>query len=345
MLGAELALGAGNYQRTKDGKAIVWNGEPKPGDAASWFGGRDRDGYANGMGTLIWYTGDGQLYARYHGKMARGKLDGPVEVKSQGKTAHALFAEGKRLTRWTREPAPERLEPGEEEVEAADSQPASVGEQSAQTATNESPRETAPAPPAQTVAKSEPVEQRPADVAQNASDTANERPTPNTKLLPLDIPAEAPPTENRSEDRHEKSIATASAPADRANVQQQMPVARPTITIENKPEVTDLSEPPSSLHTDSGAEKSPTSHEPENASQPAAKTQLTAQEAIALGDSSAEARGYDLAAYDRPKADYSSVLGKWSLFYTARETDSGSDAPPHFTVTVDDATKQVEVRQ
>jgi hypothetical protein len=347
LVGAELALGAGNYQRTKDGKAMVWNGEPKPGDVASWFGGRDNDGYASGMGTLIWYTGDGQLYARYHGKMARGKLDGPVEVKSQGKTAHALFADGKRLTRWTREPAPERLEPGEEAVQTASSQSASVDDQSSQTATTESPRETATTPPpaeAPPVAKSEPVEQQPVDVAEKAADAATERPTPSTQSLPLDIPAEAPPTENRSENNREKSIASASAPAGRENVGRQTPAARPTITIENRPEVSDLSEPPSSLLPSSGAEKSPADHEPEIASQSTAKAQLTAQEAIALGDSGAEARGYDLAAYDRPKADYSAVLGKWSLFYTAREPDTGN-APPHFTVTVDDATKQVDVRQ
>jgi hypothetical protein len=345
VLGAELALGAGNYQRTKDGKAIVWNGEPKPGDAASWFGGRDKDGYASGMGTLIWYTRDGQLYARYHGKMARGKLDGPVEVKSEGKTAHALFADGKRMTRWTREPAPARLEPGREAVEPASSQSASVGDQSSQTATTESPRETATPPPeAQAVAKSEPVEQRPVDVAQNTADAGTERPTPSTQSLPLDIPAEGPPPKTRSEDNREKSIASASAPADRANIERQTPVAGPPITIENKPEVSDLSEPPSTLLPNSGTEKSPASSEPEIASQSTAKAQLTAQEAIALGDSGAEARGYDLAAYDRPNADYSAVLGKWSLGYTARETDAGS-APPHFTVTVDDTSKEVEVRQ
>ncbi|MFN2541264.1 MAG: hypothetical protein ABR514_03725, partial [Chthoniobacterales bacterium] len=119
VVGAGIALGAGNYQRTKDGKAIVWNGEPKPGDAASWFGGRDKDGYASGMGTLIWYRANGQLYARYHGETVRGKVDGPIDVQSHGKIAHALFADGKRMTRWTPGAASSRLASGQQAVQAA----------------------------------------------------------------------------------------------------------------------------------------------------------------------------------------------------------------------------------
>lgn len=47
---------AGQYQKTKDGKTIVWNEDHKPGDWVSWSGKRDADGYATGYGTLIWYT-------------------------------------------------------------------------------------------------------------------------------------------------------------------------------------------------------------------------------------------------------------------------------------------------
>ena len=45
----------GAYQRTDDRKkTFVWNNEPQPGDAATWSGGRDAEGYATGPGTLTW---------------------------------------------------------------------------------------------------------------------------------------------------------------------------------------------------------------------------------------------------------------------------------------------------
>lgn len=104
---AGVALGAGGtYQRTKDGNTIVWNDHPKPGETADWSGKRDREGYATGFGTLIWSTAKGAEYARYLGNMVRGKFDGPVNVHSKGKTAHAFFVEGGRTTGWARGPAP-----------------------------------------------------------------------------------------------------------------------------------------------------------------------------------------------------------------------------------------------
>ncbi len=109
VLFANVALGDGKYERTRDGKTIVWNNDPKPGDEATWSGGRDDDGYAHGFGTLTWYTkenenesGEPELYARYWGNMVKGKLDGPVNVHSQRKTGHAMFVDGARMTRWQR---------------------------------------------------------------------------------------------------------------------------------------------------------------------------------------------------------------------------------------------------
>jgi hypothetical protein len=110
---ANLAFGDGTYQRTKNGKTLVWNNDPKPGDEAIWSGDRDRQGYASGFGTLTWYTAQQEpgsaksaLYARYWGKMVRGKLNGPVNAHSKGKTAHAIFADGVRTTHWAAGPAP-----------------------------------------------------------------------------------------------------------------------------------------------------------------------------------------------------------------------------------------------
>ena len=103
---AGAALGEGTYQRTKDGKTIVWNNDPKPGDTATWFGDRDGEGYATKIGTLTWYTPNGALYARYFGNMVRGKFDGMVNVHSKGKTDHAIFVDGQRTTRWAAGRAP-----------------------------------------------------------------------------------------------------------------------------------------------------------------------------------------------------------------------------------------------
>lgn len=110
-----VALGDGTYQRTRDGKTLVWNNHPQPGDEATWSGDRDREGYAGGFGTLTWYSVDSQsgfaepaLYARYWGNMAQGKLDGSVNVHSRRKTHHAIFTDGVRMTRWAPGPAPMR---------------------------------------------------------------------------------------------------------------------------------------------------------------------------------------------------------------------------------------------
>ncbi len=103
---AGVAFGEGTYQRTKDGKTIVWNNGPKPGETAAWFGDRDAEGYATKVGTLTWYTSNGAVYARYFGNMVRGKFDGMVNVHFKGRTDHAIFVDGQRTTRWAAGRAP-----------------------------------------------------------------------------------------------------------------------------------------------------------------------------------------------------------------------------------------------
>ena len=110
---AELATGKGNYQSTKDGKTLVWNSDPKPGDVATWSGDRGTGDYARGFGRLIWYTSEPgfdkpQLYARYWGRMVNGKFEGPVNVHSKRKTHYAIFVDGTRVTRWALGTAPIR---------------------------------------------------------------------------------------------------------------------------------------------------------------------------------------------------------------------------------------------
>jgi hypothetical protein len=111
----------GRYERTKDGKARVWNISPKPGEAAAWSGDRDADGYATGYGTITWYKAHRKMltgfnlppvqyvpFVRYSGKMVRGKLEGPVETADPagGKKFHAKFADGAKVGRWVAGPGP-----------------------------------------------------------------------------------------------------------------------------------------------------------------------------------------------------------------------------------------------
>ena len=105
---AGVAFGEGTYQRTKDGKTIVWNNDPKPGDAAAWFGDRDRERYATKVGTLSWYAANGAVYVRYFGNMVRGKFNGMVNLHIKGRTDHAIFVDGQQTTPWAPGRAPSR---------------------------------------------------------------------------------------------------------------------------------------------------------------------------------------------------------------------------------------------
>jgi hypothetical protein len=105
--------GEGNYQSTRDGKTLVWNNHPKPGDVATWSGARDPDDYARGFGQLTWYIKERgfikpQFYARYWGRMVNGKFEGPVNVHSKRKTHYAIFIDGARVTHWAAGTAPSR---------------------------------------------------------------------------------------------------------------------------------------------------------------------------------------------------------------------------------------------
>jgi hypothetical protein len=121
LLFANGAYGTGRYQRTKDGKALIWNDNPGRSEEAIWSGGRDPNGYAIGPGTLTWYrakrnflTGAtipspkaGAVVNTYSGNMVRGKLNGPVvKVDAKGKTFYANFANGNKIGYWSAGPAP-----------------------------------------------------------------------------------------------------------------------------------------------------------------------------------------------------------------------------------------------
>src|SRR2546423_7067186 len=129
LLFAGVVFAEGTYQQTKNGKITVWNDDAKPGDTATWNGGRDSDRYARGFGTLSWYNSDSGVYARYFGNMVRGKFDGSVNVHSKGKTVHAVFVDGKRTSRWATGPAPlrraaaKKTETGGQQIAKAENPP------------------------------------------------------------------------------------------------------------------------------------------------------------------------------------------------------------------------------
>src|SRR5438270_6841242 len=110
LLFVTLASDAGIYQRTTDGRTLVWNDSPKGGEEATWSGKRDKNGFATSSGTLTWYklertlvTGsnipDARRHAvvisRYSGQMVQGKFEGAVTyLGPTGKKSQATFVDG-----------------------------------------------------------------------------------------------------------------------------------------------------------------------------------------------------------------------------------------------------------
>jgi hypothetical protein len=103
--GKNAKAGGGMFQRTKESalfpSVLIWNNYPRPDDKAFWTGGHDANGYAEGQGTLRWYT-RGRFVTEYVGRMVRGKLDGPVKnTDATGKRFHGTFIDGVKSADWT----------------------------------------------------------------------------------------------------------------------------------------------------------------------------------------------------------------------------------------------------
>jgi ketosteroid isomerase-like protein len=209
LLFASVAYGAGSYQRTRDGKTLVWNGSPTVGEEATWSGKRDKNGFAAGSGTLTWYkveptivTGsnipDARRYAvvinRYSGKMVRGKWKGAVTyVDANGKRLQATFVNGgKRPVNRPPHPTPERT------PAPATPTPTRAPEQSPSPAAQETPtavpQQTATLAPEQTATRTPEQQTRQPD----AKSTIVPIPTPPDDSLrsltapPLALPKPAP---------------------------------------------------------------------------------------------------------------------------------------------------------
>ncbi len=91
---------AARYQKTQDGKTLVWNSLRGVAQDVTWSGLRDLKGYATGPGTLTWMRLGGVVNS-YSGKMVHGKFEGPV-IREQGNTRlQANFANGERVGGWS----------------------------------------------------------------------------------------------------------------------------------------------------------------------------------------------------------------------------------------------------
>jgi len=124
------AYADGTYQRTEDRKkTLVWNNDPQPGDAATWSGDRDSEGYATGPGNLKWFRTDrsfttgSNIFGRkkipissYSGMMVHGKFNGGVTTVDRGKTYHATYADGHKKGRWIAGPLVAKAESAETET-------------------------------------------------------------------------------------------------------------------------------------------------------------------------------------------------------------------------------------
>jgi hypothetical protein len=375
---ANVAFGEGTYQRTKDGKTLVWNDDPRPGEKATWSGDRDREGHASGFGTLTWYraqrggtrSANSALYARYWGNMVRGKFNGPVNAHWKGKTEHATFADGVQTTPWAAGPAPFQIAaqrakqlPGAKPETPNGQRPTPKAFTSGQSNVQRPTTETLAGKPSTTpaerdVTKQDNVErhesnsERPIAEAPAKGPSTNQPEVGNAQLSNLN-------SQHSTQDTRAggPSAARTVATSENAERPTQRPiedtpekaVRAPPMANEPNAEVDDslraLVGPPSSLRTNPVADTASAGAELETASSPRANAHLTPEEVTDLADAEARAQGYNLDEYQRPKADYSAVGDKWSLFYNQKPVDGMPEIGKYFSATVDDKTKKVEIKK
>lgn len=374
---ANVAQGDGNYQRTRDQKTIVWNNSPEPGDVAVWSGARDKEGYAAGYGTLTWYTwkranltgsniplNKYTIVGRYSGNMVRGKLDGPVMgSNATGKTLHAAFVDGRRVSDWGDEAvaAPEKIKPSEAETTATAEN--STATENIQKSTKVS------RPPSETSRELEQI--RPLAPSSDHSHPLTAR---EEHAMPAP-PAEGPSDETRPESAQKSSagsMAIATAPTEKPLVKTSEAAkpatnATPKVVVTKRPapssastgnppsaksspidqSLRSLIAPPASLREQAaGSLPQPVSATPPPAPKvptPPPGPQLTAAEATSLADIEARTWGYDLGEYQLPTSEYNAAGGRWNVVYEAKEPSGKADSSKHFSVTIDDKTKKAEV--
>jgi hypothetical protein len=314
---AILAVGClkaeGVYQSTKNGKTMVWNSAPKPGDTATWVGDRNRERYASGFGTLTWYTASGKIFARYYGNMVDGKLDGPVNAHSNGRVAHATFAEGKRISPWTGGAATLRggfLRGGFAEPKSTPAPQAEAEKPEKHNVVAETRKETRETP-AETPKKEVPP---PPEPKATLTPVPEPKPIATPEIKRVAEKPSTPPPSSSARPSPELFPTPAPVPTEKRGVDESLQ---------------SLVGPPSSLHNTHPAEK--------NTIGP-----LTKDEALDLANTVARTHGYDLSSYGEPKVEHNESDEIWSMSYDARENDSGAEGK-HLSITVDGKTKRASI--
>jgi hypothetical protein len=363
---ASAALAEGEYQQTRDSKTMVWNSTPKPGETSSWAGDRDKENYASGFGDLTWYTANGKVYVRYYGNMVHGKFEGAVNAHTNGRTVHAYFVDGGRVTGWARGRAPSRMNLPEEaiiekrkaaaEKIAAAQKPKPEPEKIRSIASKSSatPAPVAPAPKPPTVAEEKIAlarekTEKPASVFEPTPiPTKSEIGTQKSEVsgsTESSAPALGPATETTTQPSTQETAPVAERPVQNPEVSSLPPGNRPSAAKSDADvSLSALVGPPSSLRATSIPETVPEKTE-RSISSASSTDKLTEAEAINLADTEARIQGYPIDEYQRPKVDYSAVKGKWALFYGLKRDADARGNPSAFTVTIEDKTKKVEIRK
>jgi hypothetical protein len=351
------AFAQGQYQQTRDGKTFVWNETPKSGETAAWKGSRDKENHANGFGELTCYNANGDVYALYYGNMVHGKFEGAVNAHTSGRTSHAYFVDGGRVTGWSRGPAPSKMKLPEEVIaekrkaaaeraEAAQKQEAQAEAEkrfaaaAPETATKPKPEpEKRAIEPAASEPSATPAAATPPTVVEEKITPAHEK-TENTApaFEPTPMPEIAAPETASTRSENTQPSSNAKLPTTEPS-QPSTLNAQPSAASDADVSLSTLVGPPSSLRPSSIRESSPE----RSTSPPSNLEKISEAEAINLADTEARLQGYHLEDYQRPRVDHSEVKGKWSLFYGLKEGTNRGENGGSFSVTVEDKTRKVEI--
>jgi translation initiation factor IF-2 len=302
-------------------------------------------------------------------------------VHINGKTAHAYFVDGGRVTAWGRGRAPSKMAVPEEvivEKRKVQAEKVAAAAKRAEAAAEAEKKAKAEAEKARLV---EPVATKPQAKPEKPEVSSSEKPTsetppavtekqsePSTTASPAKMFDEPTPIPAKPEIASQKSESTQlPTPEPSATPPAVNEPPRQEVATEPKEEVAGTSEisqesspastkkessrdvslnslvgPPSSLRTTTETSTPKTESETSTSRDDAP---LTETEAINLADTEARRQGAPLDYYQRPKVDHSAVKGKWSLFYGLKEGQSAAERGSPFTVTVEDKTKKVEIRK
>ena len=382
---ASAALAEGEYQQTRDSKTMVWNSTPKPGETSSWAGDRDKENYGSGFGDLTWYTADGKVYVRYYGNMVHGKFEGAVNAHTNGRTVHAYFVDGGRVTGWARGRAPSRMNLPEEaiiekrkaaaEKIAAEQKPKPETEKhlaaaAPETATkpkaqpekirsiasksSATPAPVAPASKPPTVAEEKIALER--EKTEKPASVFEPTPIPTKSEIgiqksevsgstEISAPALGPATETTTQPSTQETAPVAERPVQNPEVSSLPPGNRPSAAKSDANVSLSALVGPPSSLRATSIPETVPEKTERSISSASSTDKLTEAEAISLADNEARIQGYHVDEYQRPKVDHSGVKGKWALFYGLKQDADAEGNPIAFTVTVEDKTKKVEIRK